>query len=123
MSQADLMGLGVPAEVAKRIGMTPTAITCAGTSSQANATAVASQVKCLILSAASSSANGAVLSSSVGQGEFITASNAGSTTALVYCPSGFTMNGTSNGSVSIAQNKAAIIWRTSATAFVSVLTA
>ena len=121
MSQADLIGLGVSAELAKRIGFTPTTITTAGTS-QTTATAVASQVKCILLNTASSQ-TGAVLSANLGQGEIVLASCATATTGLVYCPVGFTMNGTSNGSVSLAQNKAAIIWRTGATAFVSVLTA
>jgi hypothetical protein len=33
-----------------------------------------------------------------------------STSAVVFCPSGATLNGSSNGSLTIAQNKSAIFW-------------
>jgi hypothetical protein len=43
------------------------------------------------------------------------------TTAVVYVPSGHKLNGTLNGSLSIAQNKAALFWQYSSKNWVSIL--
>ncbi len=115
----DLVGLGMPPQLANVLGNEPSAVTCAGT---AQATATIAKSKNVELTAASSQ-DGAIVAadSLIGSAHYFF--NSSATTAKVYCPVGATMNGSSNGSVSIAQNKGAFVWQYKKGAWASVLTA
>ena len=105
----DLIGVGVPNMVANIIGNTPSTLVCLGTSSQANSAPILSHL--VELTAASGSANGAVLPSSAKIGTpyyFVTST---STAAIVYVPSGHSLNGSSNGGITCAQWKGCIAWQ------------
>lgn len=122
MSQNDLAGLGVPDEVAKRIGQTWTTVAGVGTA-QTGGAALPAQVKAVV-GTTSSGQTAFVLSSSLGLGEPYWFHNSSATTALVYPPSGGAIQGGStDASFSVAQNKTAIFNRRSSTAWVAVLTA
>ena len=115
---ADLMGLGMPAALAARLGNTPTAVTGAGTS-QATATAISQHVSMVN---AQSSQTGAIFASAASLGApFYVVSPVGvsAATAVIYCPVSGTMNGTTNGSVVLTTGKSAIFVQTGALAWVS----
>ena len=118
---SDLMGLGMPAALANRLGLTPAVITCAGTT-QAAATTI--QTHLSILSTGTST-TGAILPSSASLGGVFVAACTAATTAVVYCPVSGTLNGTTNAGLSVAQNKTAIFYRLTGSGddWVSVLTA
>lgn len=118
-SANELMGLGTPPQLAALTGANPQTVTCAGTA-QGTATAILS--KCAELSAASSQ-TGAILPSDgpLYQPFFVFTSS--STSAVVYAPSGHTLNGSSNGSLTVAQNKAATFWQYKKGFWASILTA
>lgn len=107
-----LMGLGLPAQLAQLLGGNPSQITCAGTtqgsgpiikSTNTELVVVVSQTSCS-LPVTPDNAN--VM---VPYNVFNPA--AGANAGLVFVPSGHTVNGSLNGSVSIPQNKSAIIWQ------------
>lgn len=114
----ELVGTGMPPQLASLLGGDPSLLTCTGTS---QATAAVVKSKNTELSAASSQ-TGAILQkgSLYNFHAFFTSS---STSAVVYCPVGDTLNGSSNGSLSIAQNKGAVIWQYKKGAWASILTA
>ena len=115
---ADLMGLGMPAALAARLGNTPTSITAAGTS-QSTATLITQHVAMVN---AQSSQTGAVFSSNASLGApFFVVSPVGvsAATAVIYCPVSGTMNGSTNGSVLLTTGKTAIFTQTAALAWVS----
>ena len=110
MPQAtDLMGVGMSPYPAEQLGNNASTLVCAGTSSQANAAKILS--KNVELTAAGSTANGALLQSTalIGSPHFFFCST--STSAIVYPPSGDYMNGSQNAGVTVAQNKGVIIWK------------
>lgn len=119
----DLMGSGLPPATARQIGHDPVAVTCAGTASTtatlitgriSNLTAASSQTGA-ILPAVSANANGA----NIGDVYFI--ANTSATTAVLYPPASATITG--GASVSIAQNKSAIVWYYSTTVLFHVILA
>lgn len=115
----DLVGLGVPGELAAVLGNTDSTVTCAGT---AQATATSIKTHNAALSAASSQ-TGAILPSAAKIGTpyyFVCTS---STAAVVYVPVGQLLNGTTNGSFTLAQNKAGILWQYKLNNWTSILTA
>jgi len=115
----DLVGLGMPAQLAATLGNTANALTCAGTSQTTAATVKVHNTELV----AASSQTGAILPSLALVGTpywFFTSS---STTAVVYCPVGHNLNGSANGSLSIAQNKGAVIWQYKKSNWASILTA
>lgn len=103
----DLMGLGVPAQLSDLMGANPNALTCVGTA-QATAAVIKSRNTELVTAGGQTAA---VLPSTakISQPFFVTTQSA--TTGLVFVPSGHSVNGSSNGSISIPQAKAAIIWQ------------
>lgn len=113
----DFMGLGTPAAVASLLGYNPTSLTCTGTSA---GTAAAITSKLVNLTAASSQ-TGAILPSGLTLGSRSYVACTSSTSAVLYPPTGATINGAS--SLTIAQNKTAEIIRFSSTIFFSILTA
>jgi hypothetical protein len=119
----DLIGLGMPSELARSLGNSPNALACTGTSS-----ATAATIKTHLVELVPSSSNtGAIFQSSAKVGSPHYFFNAQSTSAVIYVPSGDTFNGTLNGTFTLAQNKSAIItkYKVSAGAgyWASVLTA
>lgn len=116
----DLMGLGLPAELAALLGNTPATLAGVGTT-QAGAQVLNSSM--------------AQLTTSSGQTAFIFRStssitrlffmfNTTATTALIFPPVGGTIQGQSqDASFSIAQNKGAMFWHFSPLVFVPLLSA
>lgn len=101
----DLIGLGVPPAVATILGNDDSIVTCAGTS-QTTATLI--KTTNAEFSAASNQ-TGAILSASLPIGSPVWCFTSSSTAAIIYAPVGATFNSSLNGSLSLAQNKAAVI--------------
>lgn len=120
MPQAtDLMGVGMPPHLAVELGNTSNALTCTGT---ALATAAAVKSTNTELVAASSQTGAAIQSTAkIGTPYYFFAS--ASTSAVVYVPSGSYLNGVQNDSLTLAQNKAAIMWQYKLNRWASNLTA
>ncbi len=118
----DLMGTGLPAELSNVLGNAPKSITCAGTT-QGTATAIPLVTNIELIP--TTSQTGAILNTSslIGTRYYFFNAAATAVTAKVYAPSGETMNGSLNGSVSIAQNLGAYIWQYKNNTWASVLTA
>lgn len=102
-----LMGFGFPAQQAALMGGNPNALTCVGTA-QTGAAVIKSKNTELVTAGG---ATAAVFPTTVGIMEPYFINNQAATTGLVYVPSGHSVNGSLNGSVSIPQAKAAIIWQ------------
>lgn len=113
----DLMGVGMPPALASYLGYNPTSLTCTGTSA---GTAALITSKLVNLTAASSQ-TGAILSSGLSNGSRSYVACTSSTSAVLYPPTGATINGAS--SLTLAQNKTAEVIRFSTTVFFSILTA
>jgi hypothetical protein len=97
---ADLMGLGMPAALAGRIGYTPASVSGAGTSQSAGTVLYG---EALWLATPTSSATAFTLSNAISSGRPVYFWNQSATyTALVFPPTGGTINnGSANASVSI----------------------
>ena len=107
MAQADdLCGFGMPPQLAAALSGNANTLTCTGTT-QATAATILS--KFTELSPASSQ-TGAILPNALIAGEWHVV-NQQSTSAVVYVPVGDTLNTTLNGSLTVAQGKAAILWK------------
>ena len=118
-SSDDLQGLGMPSPLAQVLGNQPATLTCTGTT-QATAALIKTTNTELV---AAGSATGAILNSSAPNGSPYYLFTSSSTAALIYPPVGEVLNGTTNGTLSLAQNKAAIIWQYKNNNWVSILTA
>ena len=118
----DLMGNGMPGELANVLGVAPLKITCAGTT-QGTATAIPLVTGIELVPVTNQT--GAILNTNSLVGTKYYCFNAAATavTAKVYCPVGETMNGSLNGSVSIAQNQGCIVEQYKNNYWMSVLTA
>lgn len=117
---ATLVGVGIPAEVASRIGFTVSAKTGVGTA-QSGSTPITQN---LTVCTTSSGQTAFQLPLNVVAAGPLVLTNPSATTALIYGQTGDTIDGGSaNASVSIAQNKTRLFWRTGLTSWVSVLTA
>jgi len=117
-----LMNFGMAPQLAGLLGNTVTALTCTGTSA-GTAASVTSRVVRLV---PASSQTGAIIRvdpvTGLGApGDVFFFSNAESTTAVVYPPTGATITGAA--SISIAQNKNAIVWVVSSTLLYHVILA
>lgn len=115
----DLVGVGTPPLQASLLSSNPNTLTCTGTS---QATAAAIKSKNTELSPASSQ-TGAILPSGATVGGNYNMFNGQSTSAVIYCPVGHLLNGTSNNSLTLAQNKAAIMFQYKKSNWWSILTA
>src|SRR5262249_18004500 len=108
MPQAtDLEGVGVPGEVARIYGNQASTVNCTGTA-QATAALIKSHSVEVVPSASNT---GAIFSSSALVGTPHYFFNAQSTSAVIYGAVGDFMNGSQNGSFTLAQNKSAILWK------------
>lgn len=114
-----LIGLGFSAQAADLLGANPSTLTTTGTS---QGTAAKILTRLVELSTASSQ-TGAILPAGYSVGVPFTVFTSASTTGVVYAPSGEYLNGTQNGSLSIAQNKAAIFVQYKKGYWCSILTA
>lgn len=102
-----LMGLGMPAQLSAVLGGNPSALTCAGTTQGAAATIKSKNTELVTAGGATA----AVLPSGAGIMEPYFINTQSATTGLVFVPSGHSLNGSANASVSVPQAKAAIIWQ------------
>jgi hypothetical protein len=118
----DLMGLGMPAALAARLGNTPATLTAAASTSQTGAAVLTNHVT---LISAATGLNSVIFATAAALGTpwYITNSTASAASALVYCPVSGTMNQTSNGSTTLATGKTAIFIQNAQSSWVSVLTA
>lgn len=101
-----LCGVGIAAMAAAVLGNELTTATATGTGSQTNSVAVKSSMVKLVAAGGTDSfilPASDVFSDLIGKPIFLT--NASGTTAVVFCPVGATMNGSSNGSFSIPNAK------------------
>ncbi len=116
---ADLMGLGMPAALAARLGFNPTALTATGTSAGTAATIQSKMVK--VFGAASQT--GAIIPDtlSIGGVMYIACDHSSTASAVIYPPTGATI--TNGSSVTLAADKNMIVWRYSTTLFYHVILA
>jgi hypothetical protein len=116
---SDLMGLGMPAALASRLGYTPTALTATGTSA---GTAATMKSKNVLVSSATSQ-TGAIIPSdlSIGGVMFIACATGSTASAVIYPPTGATITNAS--SVTLAADKNMIVWRYSSTLLFHVILA
>lgn len=110
---ADLMGLGMPAPLASRLGNTYAALTTTGTSS----TTAASITQALTALTTASSQTGAILPSAASIGRPFYVTNLTATGGVVYPPSGSTFNTSASTSYSMAQYNTAIFIRLTSTSW------
>jgi hypothetical protein len=118
-TQNKLVSLGMWAEIAEQVvlGDVVTGLTAAG-STQATALTISADMN--VFGTVASGA-GAVLA--VADGARIFVRNGGANALLVYAPVGGTMNGTSNGSLSVATTKNAMFFSANGVDWYSVLSA
>lgn len=114
-----LMGLGMPAQLSSLMGANPSALTTTGTTQGTAATLKSKNTELVT----AGSQTGAIPPSSapIMEPYFITSQAA--TTGIVYVPVGHTLNGTLNGSVSVAQTKSVILWQYKRNNWTYILTA
>jgi hypothetical protein len=117
--QNKLIQLGMWSEMAEQVvfGDVTTGLTAAGTN-QATALVISSDANVFGTVA---SGTGAVLTSA--DGANILVRNGGANALLVYAPVGGTMNGTANGSLSIATTKNAMFYSANGVDWYSILSA
>ncbi len=115
--QTDLMGLGTPAPLAQRLGYNPVTLVCTGTSA---GTAATINSKMTQLNSASSQ-TGAILPLVVGDVFYLNCITGAAASAVVYPPSGATLNNAS--SVTLAADKSMIVWSFSKTLYFYVILA
>jgi hypothetical protein len=101
------MGLGMPAQLAEVLGNQANALACTGTTQGTAATIKTTNTELV----SSASNTGAVLQATVPIGSPHYVFNSQATTAVVYVPTGDALNGSTNGTLSVAQNKGAILWK------------
>jgi hypothetical protein len=119
-SAKTLIGLGMPAELAKRVGNNPSAKTGVGT---AIGTATALTDNFTVLTTSSGQTAFILPVAQAGSGPIWVFCNT-SDTALIFPQTGETIdNGSTSASVNVAQNKTAMFWKTSATNWARMLTA
>lgn len=119
----DLMGVGLPQEQATRLGTSAlTTIAGVGTA-QSGAAAIPESVN-NVLATTAGGATAFVLPSTAAIDDAYSVVNSSSTTALVFPPSGGSINAASaDASVTVAQNLGRIFIRKSSTRWISFLTA
>lgn len=114
-----LMGKGFPGEVANVIGCDYALVKGVGTAQVGAAVIPADNVEL----SATGGQTAVILPTNQVVAECAFLVNPSATTALVFVPVGHTLNGTLNGSLSIATNKAAIMYQYKNKFWASLLTA
>ena len=121
MSTAEaLMGHGLPAQLAEDLGATPSAIGAGVGTAQTGAKQFLSKNSEITPTAGNTAY---LVQNTLMNPVYLYNSAATAVTGLVFVPSGHTLNGSLNASLSVAQNKAAIMWQYKAKFWASVLTA
>jgi hypothetical protein len=121
-SKTDLVGLGVPPQLANRTGMEPESVTAAGTAT-GTATVMHPTVQFVALTTASSQ-DGVRFNDNWPLGTLVVVCNPAATTANIYPPTGGKWNGgTTDATITLAQNKVRLFIRFSTTLCYSILTA
>lgn len=115
----DLMGYGMNFNLAGRLGNDPNVLTTTGTA-QATAALIKSHLTELLTAG---SQTGAIFPAGASVGTPFWVNNPTATTGVVYVPSGQTLNGSLNGSLNLAQNKAAVFVQYKKGFWFSILTA
>jgi len=119
-SSGEVIGLGMSPKLAGLVGNLPSAKTGAGTTLGA-ATAITTNFT--VLTTAGGADAFILPASPAGAGPYIVA-NPSATTAQIFPRTGETIQGGSaSAAFNVAQNKTAMFWKTSSTAWVAVLTA
>lgn len=118
-TQDALTGLGMAPQLASRLGANPLTTNGAGV---AQATAAVLKSKNTELNPAGS-ATGFIPPSDAALMEPYNLTNQQATSAVVYVPVGHTLNGTLNGSVTVAQTKSVILWQYKVKNWTYILTA
>ena len=111
-TQADLMGLGVAADLASRLGYTPASFTpTAGITAQASATSIGSS-KLALLTVSTSTAVSFTLTANPPTGSFHYVTNlfASTATASVFAATGNFLNGTTNTAVTLTTGQSALFF-------------
>jgi hypothetical protein len=111
-----LMGFGVPAQLASLLGGNPNVLTTTGTT--VGAAAVLKSRNTELSTAASQTGAIPPTTAAVMEPYFIT--NPASTSAVLYVQSGHTLNGSLNGTKTLAQNSNTILWQYKKTFWVSI---
>lgn len=115
-----LMGVGMPAELARRVGNVVSGKTGVGT---ALATGTPITDNFTVLTTSGGATAFLLPATDIGSGPVVVF-NTSATTALVFPQSGETIdNGSSSASVNVAQNKTRMFWKVTATGWASLLTA
>lgn len=116
-----LMGLGLSGELAGIIGADYQLAVGTGTAQAGGKNLIGDNVEL----SASAGQTAFVLPTvqSIAEPVFAVNASATATAALVFVPLGHTLNGTLNASLSIAQNKAAILWQYKSKFWASILSA
>jgi hypothetical protein len=113
-----LMGVGFPAHQADLLGGNPSIVNGTGTAQVGAGKVLTKNVE---LNTSGGQTAVIIPNGDICQPYFFT--NPDATTGLVFPPVGHTMNGTLNASVSVAQNKSAIVWQYKPGFWTSILTA
>lgn len=113
----DLMGLGMSSPLANLLGLDTIAVTAAG-STQATATAIKNE----LVELTATGADGAILPTSQIGTLFLIYNSSGST-GKVYVPVGHSLNGSSNGSLSMTTTQRALFWQYKASNWTYILSA
>jgi hypothetical protein len=117
-AETELTGLGVAPQLANLLGGQPNVLTCAGTTQGAGAKIKSKNTE---LSTGASAYVAVLPSGALYAPYFVFTSS--STSAVVYPPTGQYLNGSQNGSLTVAQNKAATFWQYKKGYWASILTA
>lgn len=114
-----LTGFGMPPQLAALLGGNPSALTCVGTA-QTGAAVIKSKNTELVTAGG---ATACVFTSGVGVMEPYFFTQASSTSGLIFVPSGHSLNGSANASLTLAQYKGAIMWQYKLKQWTYILTA
>ena len=116
--EIDLCCFGMPGPLSDQLGFTATNLTATG-SAQTNAALILSQLVTLT----ATGADGVILPTIATIGSPYWVFNSSASTGLVYCPVGSTMNGSTNGSLSVTTHKLAVFIQHSRNNWSSILSA
>lgn len=115
----DLLGLGMPAQLAAMVGANPSKLTTAGTTQATAATMLTRNAEL----STGAGQTGAVPNPAAALMNPYWVTNQTATTAVVYVPVGHTLNGTLNSSVNLAQFKSLLLWQYKPKNWTYILTA
>lgn len=115
----DLAGIGFPGEQAEILGANPQTIAGVGTAQVGAAKILSKNVE--LTTAGGATAAVLPAAAKINQPHYVVVTTA--TAGLVFVPLGHSLNGSLNGSLSIAQNKAAILYQYKRNNWTAILSA